>query len=164
MFDGIQQFGNRFLVPAGPLRENINKAVSKCSIIFKINNEEMQAEFKDKFRVTAQYKLEDRHFLLEKKIVAFAGLGFNKKFFDQLMSYGFNVLKTIDYPDHHQYSVEDIYTLLDQANALDAHLLTTEKDHIRVPHEFKKSINFIKGKIVVDNEEELIEEFKKNID
>ena len=80
-------------------------------------------------------------FLLEKKVVAFAGLGFNKKFFDQLVSYGFNILKTIDYPDHHQYSVEDVYTLLDQANALDAHLITTEKDHIRVPNEFKKNID-----------------------
>ena len=164
VFDGIQQFGNKFLVPAGPLRETISKAISKCSIVFQINDQEMQAEFKDKYRVLAQYKLENQHFLLEKKVVAFAGLGFNKKFFDQLVSYGFNILKTIDYPDHHEYSVEDVYTLLDQANALDAHLITTEKDHIRVPNEFKKSINFIKGKIVVDNEEKLIEELKNNID
>ena len=34
VYDGIQKFGNKLLVPAGPLRENIKKAVSKCSIIF----------------------------------------------------------------------------------------------------------------------------------
>ena len=120
-------------------------------------------KFENKFKTYAKYKLEENHPLLDQKIIAFAGLGFNKKFFDQLNNYGFEVLKTIDFPDHHQYSIEDIYTLLDQANSLDAHLLTTEKDHIRIPNEFKKTIKFIKGKIKVNNENNLIEEFKKNI-
>ena len=164
VYDGIQRFGNNLLVPAGPLRENIKKAVSKCSIIFQINESEMQIEFKDKYKIFAEYKLEENHPLLQKKIIAFAGLGFNKKFFDQLGNYGFNILKTIDYPDHHQYSIEDIYSLLEKANSLDAHLITTEKDHIRIPDDFKKSISFIKGQIIVNNEADLIKEFQKNID
>jgi len=164
VYDGIQRFGNNLLVPAGPLRENIKKAVSKCSIIFQINESEMQIEFKDKYKSFAEYKLEENHPLLQKKIIAFAGLGFNKKFFDQLGNYGFNILKTIEYPDHHKYSNEDIYSLLEKANSLDAHLITTEKDHIRIPDDFKKSISFIKGQIIVNNEVDLIKEFQKNID
>ncbi len=164
VYDGIQKFGNKLLVPAGPLRENIKKAVSKCSIIFQINEDETQVEFKDKYKSFAKYKLEENHPLLQKKIIAFAGLGFNKKFFDQLGNYGFKIVKTIDYPDHHQYSLEDIYSLLEEANSLDAHLITTEKDHIRIPNDFKKSINFIKGQIIVNNEADLIKEIQKNID
>ena len=163
VYDGIQRFGNKLLVPAGPLRESLANAISKCSIIFQINDDQSHVEFENKFKTYAKYKLEENHPLLDQKIIAFAGLGFNKKFFDQLNNYGFEILKTIDFPDHHQYSIEDIYTLLDQANSLDAHLLTTEKDHIRIPNEFKKTIKFIKGKIKVNNENNLIEEFKKNI-
>tara|TARA_X000000368_G_C23051510_1_gene721630 strand:- start:285 stop:1247 length:963 start_codon:yes stop_codon:yes gene_type:complete len=163
VFDGIQKFGNKFLVPAGPLRENVKKALSKCSIVFQINEDEVMNEFKDKFQCFAKYKLEEKHHLLDKNIIAFAGLGFNKKFFDQLKSYGFKVIKTVDFPDHHKYSVEDIYSLLDIANTIDAHLLTTEKDHIRIPKDFKKSINFIKGRIELESEDDLIQQLKKNI-
>jgi len=164
VYDGIQKFGNKLLVPAGPLRENIKKAVSKCSIIFQINEDETQIEFKDKYKSFAKYKLEENHPLLQKKIIAFAGLGFNKKFFDQLGNYGFDIVKTIDYPDHHKYSLEDIYSLLEEANSLDAHLITTEKDHIRIPNDFKKSIDFIKGQIIVNNDADLFKEIQKNID
>ena len=164
VYDGIQKFGNKLLVPAGPLRENIKKAVSKCSIIFQINEDETQIEFKDKYKSFAKYKLEENHPLLQKKIIAFAGLGFNKKFFDQLGNYGFDIVKTIDYPDHHKYSLEDIYSLLEEANSLDAHLITTEKDHIRIPNDFKKSISFIKGQIIVNNDADLFKEIQKNID
>jgi|TARA_B110000093_G_C12913013_1_gene385627 tetraacyldisaccharide 4'-kinase len=164
VFDGMQRFGNNFLVPAGPLRETIKEAVSKCSIIFQINDNGIQDVFLNKFKTYARYKLEENHPLLEKKILAFAGLGFNRKFFDQLSDYGFNLVKIIDFPDHHKYSIQDIYSLLDQANSLDAHLMTTEKDHIRIPIDFKESVNFIKGQIEIDNEDALIREFKKNID
>ena len=67
VFDGMQKFGNKFLVPAGPLRENIKKAISKCSIIFQINDDEMQIEFNKKYKTKAKYKLEKNHSLLEKK-------------------------------------------------------------------------------------------------
>lgn len=163
VFDGIQKFGNRMIVPAGPLRENIDKAISKCSVVFQINEEEKQIEFKNKFVAFAKYELEINHPLLEKKVIAFAGLGFNRKFFDQLDKYGFQVMKRIDFPDHHKYSIEDLYSLLDQANSLDAHLITTEKDYVRIPKDFKKSINFIKGQIKIDNEQDLILELKKKI-
>lgn len=163
VFDGIQKFGNKFIVPAGPLRENIKKAISKCSIIFQINEDGIRSEFENKYQCFAKYKLEENHQLLDKKIIAFAGLGFNKKFFDQLHINRFNIVRKIDFPDHHKYSIEEIYNLLDEANRLDAHLLTTEKDHIRIPRDFKKSVNFIKGKIELDSEEELIEQLKKNI-
>ena len=122
--------------------------------------EEIAFKFKDKYKSFAIYKLEDNHTLLQKKIIAFAGLGFNKKFFDQLGNYGFDIVKTIDYPDHHQYSLEDIYSLLEEANSLDAHLITTEKDHIRIPNDFKKSINFIKGQIIVPITQ-ILKRFKK---
>ena len=79
----------------------------------------------------------------EKKLIAFAGLGFNKKFFDQLKSENLNLVLTKEFPDHHQYTIDDIFLLLDQANKNDAFLVTTEKDHVRIPNEFKSSVGII---------------------
>mgnify|MGYP003350766329 CR=1 FL=1 len=49
----------------------------------------------------------------------FAGLGFNKKFFDQLYNEGLDITLTKEFPDHHKYSQDDMFTLLDEANKND---------------------------------------------
>ena len=94
---------------------------------------------------------------------AFAGLGFNKKFFDQLKSENLNLVLTKEFPDHHQYTVDDIFLLLDQANKNDAFLITTEKDHVRIPNEFKSSVGIIHGEIVSDNNLGFTTEIEKYI-
>ena len=83
--------------------------------------------------------------------MSFCGLGFNKKFFDQLKSENLNLVLTKEFPDHHQYTVDDIFLLLDQANKNDAFLITT-KNHVRIPNEFKSSVGIIHGEIVSDND------------
>ena len=83
--------------------------------------------------------------------MAFSGLGFNKKFLDQLGE-NLNIVKFKEFPDHHSYTVEDIFQLLDEANKKDNFLITTEKDHIRIPNEFKSSVGIIYGKIISDNQ------------
>ena len=47
VYDGIQSFGNRCLVPAGPLRETINSAINRSQIFFLINSNHCE-EFNEK--------------------------------------------------------------------------------------------------------------------
>ena len=68
-----------------------------------------------------------------------------------------------DFPDHHQYSIDDMFMLLDEANKNDAFLITTEKDHIRIPSEFKSSVGIIYGKIISENQDQLAKEIEKYI-
>jgi len=98
---------------------------------------------------------------LEKKLFAFAGLGFNKKFFDQLQSENLNITAVKEFPDHHKYSVDDIFQLLDEANKNDAYLVTTEKDHMRIPREFKSSVGIIYGKIILNDDLNIADTIEK---
>ena len=66
----------------------------------------------------------------------FAGLGFNKKFFDQLYNQGLDIALTKEFPDHHHYSQDDMFTLLDEANKNDAFLLLLKK----IILEFQKNL------------------------
>jgi tetraacyldisaccharide 4'-kinase len=63
--------------------------------------------------------------------LAFCGIGRPAKFFDTLREAGIAVVKTRSFPDHHPYADADARSLLTEANALNAGLITTEKDHAR---------------------------------
>ena len=64
--------------------------------------------------------------------LAFCGIGRPGKFFDTLREAGIAVVKSRSFPDHHPYSEADARSLLADAKALDAGLITTEKDHARL--------------------------------
>ena len=163
VYDSIQSFGNRLLVPSGPLRETIKTALNKSQIFFLINTNICEDLTQKHFKQLLNYKISINSEIREKKLIAFAGLGFNKKFFEQLQKENLNLVKLKDFPDHHQYTVDDMFMLLDEANKKDAFLITTEKDHIRIPSEFKSSVGIIHGKIISENQIQLAYEIKKYI-
>ena len=164
IYDGIQSFGNRFLVPAGPLREGIKRVIERSQIFFLINATSCDELDEKNTKHILKYKISVSPEIIEKKLLAFSGLGFNKKFLDQLESENLNVVQFKEFPDHHNYTVEDIFQLLDEANKKDAYLITTEKDHIRIPNEFKSSVGIIYGKITSEDPGKLITEIEKYIE
>ena len=163
VYDAIQSFGNRLLVPSGPLRETIKTVIKKSQIFFLINTNICKDLNESHFKQVLNYKIFTNQEIKEKKLIAFAGLGFNKKFFEQLQNENLNLVKLKDFPDHHQYSVDDMFMLLDEANKNDAFLITTEKDHTRIPSEFKSSVGIIYGKIISENQTDLAREIEKYI-
>tara|TARA_B100000965_G_C19468352_1_gene702935 strand:+ start:69 stop:1028 length:960 start_codon:yes stop_codon:yes gene_type:complete len=163
VYDAIQSFGNRLLVPSGPLRETIKTVIKKSQIFFLINTDVCEDLNQSQFKQVLNYKISINPDIKEKKIIAFAGLGFNKKFFEQLQNENLNLVQLKEFPDHHKYTVDDMFMLLDEANKNDAYLITTEKDHTRIPSEFKSSVGIIYGKIMSDNQTQLAAEIEKYI-
>ena len=163
VYDSIQSFGNRLLVPSGPLRETVKTALNKSQIFFLINTNICEDLTQKNFKQVLNYKISISPEIRERKLIAFAGLGFNKKFFEQLQNENLNLVKLKDFPDHHQYTVDDMFMLLDEANKKDAFLITTEKDHTRIPSEFKSSVGIIHGKIISENKTQLANEIEKYI-
>lgn len=64
------------------------------------------------------------------RFVAFAGLANNERF-NSYVNSNYEVLETIDYPDHHAYSEADIEELVEKAEEAKASLITTEKDIVK---------------------------------
>ena len=161
VYDSIQAFGNKLLIPSGPLRETLKEVIKKSQIFFLINTDHCE-ELKDiPNQIKLKYQIEISNDLIEKKLFAFAGLGFNKKFFDQLKSENLNIIAVKEFPDHHKYSVDDIFKLLDEANKNDSYLVTTEKDHMRIPREFKSSVGIIYGKIILNDDLNIADTIEK---
>ena len=81
------------------------------------------------------------------KLVAFAGIGYPKKFFSALG----NVVATKAFPDHYQYNKQDIDMLIDLADKKNARLITTEKDWVRLPIEIRDEIKYARLDTVIES-------------
>ena len=140
VIDGEVGFGNKYLLPAGPLRENIAEGLKRSNAALILGNDtKMIADhildftgrkFPILFGSIEPKNVQPQFF--EKKFVAFSGIGRPKKFFDTLDKIGLDIIGTFAFDDHHPYSSEDLVKLSTYANRHGAELITTSKDRRRI--------------------------------
>ena len=101
--------------------------------------------------------------ILNRKVIAFAGIGNPENFFDLLKKNNIKIIEALKFPDHYNFKKIDITNLNKRARELDACLVTTEKDYFRLTNEDKKNIKYLKFELLIDKKEEFINELKKII-
>lgn len=150
VFDESIGLGNGFLLPAGPLREGRGALLRADAFIViqsgapKKARLELPVEkpiFYVKPKTVSPYSGNQR-------LVAFAGIGYPKKFFRNLK----NVVATKSFPDHYQYTDDDLQKLIKLAEKKKAKLITTEKDWVRLSHEYQEKIKFASLELSIDKE------------
>lgn len=146
--DGAVGFGNHRILPAGPLREDVRAGLSRANglIIMGRDDTALATRLPD-FLTTVSGTLEaepESVHLHGRKVVAFAGLGRPKKFFDTLVELGALVIAAHPFDDHHLYKPADIQTILDEAFSLDALPVTTEKDAMRLSPDQRQQVNVLR--------------------
>ena len=67
------------------------------------------------------------------------------------------VVKELIFSDHYEYSLNDFEKIRINAKNENLKILTTEKDYVKIPEEFKKEIDFITMDLIIQNEEKFIE-------
>jgi len=137
--DGVFGFGNGHVLPAGPLRETINFALSRADAVVLIGSDE--AGIKNTltaqginiplFRAISRLGPEVESIKGE-PVVAFAGIARPEKFFRALRESGCKVKSTFSFADHHFFTKNDLERLRKKAKSLNARLVTTEKDAARL--------------------------------
>ena len=149
--DGQIGFGNGFGLPAGPLRENIHDGLRRADALCVMGNmtQDVQKKLIDPLPVFEMNLIIDVPKILKnKKIIAFAGIGYPEKFFQSLKNEGLSVIHTFSYPDHYEYTLNDLQIMYDRAENEGATLVTTEKDFARLK-EPSNMILSIKAKIKI---------------
>lgn len=150
-------FGNGCVFPAGPLREDLDAALNRTDAVVLM-------------KPTPEYKISKRlreqlggvivipAYLAPKakapkgQLFAFAGIGRPVKFFDSLRRAGGDVVETADYADHYKYKDEDLENLFVLAADMDAGLITTEKDYVRLPKGYRRGVQVWPVSVVFEDE------------
>ena len=160
--------GNGFLIPAGPLRENLEN-LNKYKNVFLIGNyedvdpmiENLSKEGDKLNFFEAEYiPLDINDFDLNSPYVVFSGIGNHGTFVDMLHQYKFNIVQDLEFPDHYRYSINDIAKIMNIAKKNDAKILTTEKDFLRMGNITQKKIEFMKIHLRIKDIKRVKEELK----
>ncbi len=167
-FNKKNLIGNGRLIPAGPLRENI-KNIKNYDDIFLNGNDENVDSFVDILRnenmnlniYESKYEIQNFDQInKEEDYIVFSGIGNHSTFIDTLKKNKIKIIKDIEYPDHYEYSQEDLNKILKIAKNNNAKVLTTEKDYLRLNQKNQDNINFIKIFLKIDKIDRLRERLK----
>ena len=167
-FNSSDLIGNGFVLPAGPLREKL-KNVNNCQIA--VINGKRNIAFEKKLKsisnnieiYQSKYIIKNSKKFRGKKILAFAGIGNPRNFFNLLKDNGFKVKQEISFPDHYNYSKEEIENLISKAKEEGLTLLTTEKDFFRIKRSDFKKINYVSVDLKILNNKSFEKILFKNL-
>jgi tetraacyldisaccharide 4'-kinase len=145
ILDGPYGIGNGALIPAGPLREPLESALTRsdAAIIIGEDTHGLAARtplpsFMASIQPTVRIPT-----LSSEPWIAFAGIGRPEKFFASLRALGANLIDTHAFADHHAYTTQDIERLMNEATQHGARLITTAKDAVKLPPEQRTLIEVL---------------------
>ncbi len=137
VIDGATGFGNGFVLPSGPLREPVDAAASRCRAAVLIGSDAAGALA----RLPARLQVlraelaqgDETAGLIGRRVLAFAGIANPAKFFSGLERAGIELVGRRGFADHHAYTAAELAQLKADAKAVEAVLVTTPKDAVRLP-------------------------------
>ena len=164
-FKSKNWIGNGQLIPAGPLREKIS-SLKRFDAVFLNGDDNFLKNIEDQiYNINSKikifktfYKISNiQKFDLNLKYLIFSGIGNPSDFKDILVKNKFNVVKEIKFPDHYNYTLNDFKRIQNEAKKGNHKILTTEKDFVKVPDEFKEQFDVLNIDLIIENEDKLIE-------
>jgi len=168
-FNNLNWIGNGLTLPSGPLRESINN-LKFYENVFLNGNEENLIAIKDQIKKinpnmninSGKYTpLNINEFDKNQNYLVFSGIGNHKTFVEMLKNNQLKIVSDLEYPDHYQYSKEDFDEIKINANKYNAHIITTEKDYLRLENFSKNEILYIKSSLNISDEKSLANQLNK---
>ncbi len=177
LLDSSKISKERFLIPAGNLREPISSLIRADQIIFskyessiekivqniqnKFSKEILRFSLEPDKLLSPNLQSDSPKILSGKKVYAFTGIGNPEVFFSMIRKFEPLKLETRAFRDHHSYTIEDENVLNLIAKDFDF-LVCTEKDLVKIsnpPNQLR--ILLLKSKL--DKEEKLISFLQEKI-
>ena len=162
-FNNLNWIGNGLTLPSGPLRESINN-LKFYENVFLNGNEESLIAIKDQIKKinpnininSGKYTpLNIGEFDKDQNYLVFSGIGNHKTFVEMLKNNKLKIVSDLEYPDHYQYSKKDFDEIIINAKKFNAHIITTEKDYLRLENLNRKEIFYVKSSLDVSDEKNL---------
>jgi tetraacyldisaccharide 4'-kinase len=141
--DAQTGFGNRRVVPAGPLRESVSSGLNRADAVIFVGDGNATIKGFKKPMLRARLVPDDTAGFAGQPVVAFAGIGRPEKFFATLRSLGADIVEEREYEDHHAYTASEFARMRARAKAADAQLVTTEKDFVRLTPAERQDVRFV---------------------
>ena len=156
--------GNGQLIPSGPLREKIEN-LKNYDIVFLNGKDDNTENIREIIhRLNPKIEIFESDYIIQNlkeldinsNYLIFSGIGDPASFKEILLENNISVVKEIIFPDHYKYKKKDIENILQESKKLNAKILTTEKDFIKLSVDDVREINFLKIELKIVKEEKFI--------
>lgn len=130
--------GNGRLIPAGPMRERMSDALKRSNAVMIVGRGHAADGLAARAGNSALpvfrgiLRAKDAPDLDNVPVLAYSGIGRPEKFHATLRELHADLVGTENFPDHHMFTEADARKLLIKARDLQARLVTTEKDLVRL--------------------------------
>ena len=165
-FNGDQLVGNGMTIPSGPLREPLS-SLKKSQIVLINGNidkffEKKIKKFSNNINIYySEYLPTNLDQFKGQRLLAFAGVGNPDNFFNLLEKNHLQIVKKIPFPDHYNYSIQELDNLVEYSTNNNLKIITTEKDYFRIKSYNIPEIQFLKIKLEIKDKDKLEKEIKK---
>ncbi len=155
-FNSTYGIGNGYLLPAGPLREKL-EILKKYSAIFLVGEKKniklssILKKYNNKIFYSKYIPINVKNLNRKKRYLYFCGIGNPEEFESTLNKYKFKISKKFIFPDHHNYTNEDLEKIKKIALNDKLEIITTEKDYKRLTNNNKKNIKYLKVELQIEN-------------
>ena len=161
--------GNSFVIPAGPLRENLS-SIKNAQIMIINGYKNLKFEKKildinnniDIFY--SEYKAINYDKFNQKELLVITGIGNPENFLKLLNNHNLKIAKKYIYPDHYNFSKEEVDNIITEAKKNNYQIICTEKDFHRIKVYDIKEIDYLKVELVLDKKERLIKKIQNIYD
>ena len=168
-FNNLNWIGNGLTLPSGPLRENINNLKSYENVFLNGNEESLIAIKEQIKRINPNIDINSGkytplnigEFDKDQNYLVFSGIGNHKTFVEMLKNNKLKIVSDLEYPDHYQYSKKDFDEIIINAKKFNAHIITTEKDYLRLENFNRNEILYVKSSLDISDEKSLTNKLLK---
>ncbi len=160
VFNTDQGLGNQLTFPAGPLRETLRSALEKADAVLQIG---AALPFTTTLPIYSAHIQAPAATNPNQPYLAFCGIGQPEKFYTTLKNNYYHVVETVSFADHQPYTDKMLSDLVDRAAQTGSHLITTEKDTMRLPTSWRHKVNILKINYMIDQPEALLAQIKEVI-
>jgi tetraacyldisaccharide 4'-kinase len=146
VIDGRTGFGNRRLIPAGPLRETVAAGAARCAAAVLIGEDATGAlaDLPAGLPVLhARLVPTGAEQVTGRRVLAFAGIAHPDKFFATLVEAAAELVGQSPFPDHFRYNDATLRALLGRAEQMHALAVTTPKDAVRLPSWARRQVTVV---------------------
>ncbi len=168
-FNSNQLIGNGYLFPSGPLRESLG-SLRNANIL--IINGDRSLDFEQKILKIqkdlkiyySNYKPLNIQEFKNKKLLVISGIGNPENFFKILKDNQMNIQKKMVYPDHYEFTKNEMLKIIEYAKKNDFQIVMTEKDYYKIKDFSLENIKYLKVKLEIEKEEEFIKNVMRAYD
>ena len=168
-FNSNQLIGNGYLFPSGPLRESLGSLRNANILIINgdrsLNFEQKILKIQKDLKIYySNYKPLNIQEFKNKKLLVISGIGNPENFFKILKDNQMNIQKKMVYPDHYEFTKNEMLKITEYAKKNDFQIVMTEKDYYKIKDFSLENIKYLKVKLEIEKEEEFIKNVMKAYD